>query len=31
VIARINDPRNQPYFDLLGISPTVSRPARSWR
>jgi trk system potassium uptake protein TrkA len=24
VIARINDPRNQPYFDLLGISPTVS-------
>jgi trk system potassium uptake protein TrkA len=23
VIARINDPRNQPYFDLLGISPTV--------
>jgi trk system potassium uptake protein TrkA len=24
VIARINDPRNQLYFDLLGISPTVS-------
>jgi len=24
VIARINDPPNQPYFDLLGISPTVS-------
>ena len=24
VIARINDPRNQWYFDLLGISPTVS-------
>jgi trk system potassium uptake protein TrkA len=24
VISRINDPRNQPYFDLLGISPTVS-------
>jgi trk system potassium uptake protein len=24
VIARINDPRNQPYFDLLGVSPTVS-------
>jgi trk system potassium uptake protein len=24
VIARINDPRNQPHFDLLGISPTVS-------
>jgi len=24
VIARINDPRNQGYFDLLGISPTVS-------
>src|ERR1051326_1642183 len=23
VIARVNDPRNQPYFDLLGISPTV--------
>ena len=23
-IARVNDPRNQPYFDLLGISPTVS-------
>lgn len=24
VIARCNDPRNQPHFDLLGISPTVS-------
>ncbi len=24
VIARVNDPRNQSYFDLLGISPTVS-------
>jgi trk system potassium uptake protein len=24
VIARVNDPRNQTYFDLLGISPTVS-------
>jgi trk system potassium uptake protein len=24
VIARVNDPRNQPYFDLLGVSPTVS-------
>src|SRR6188508_2626873 len=23
-IARVNDPRNQPYFCLLGISPTVS-------
>ena len=23
VIARVNDPRNQDYFDLLGISPTV--------
>src|SRR6266571_7444484 len=23
VIARVNDPRNQPHFDLLGISPTV--------
>ena len=22
VIARVNDPRNQSYFDLLGISPT---------
>src|SRR5256886_2178998 len=27
VIARINDPRNQQYFDLLGISPTVSATA----
>jgi trk system potassium uptake protein TrkA len=24
VIARVNDPRNQPHFDLIGISPTVS-------
>ena len=24
VIARVNDPRNQRHFDLLGISPTVS-------
>jgi trk/ktr system potassium uptake protein len=24
VIARVNDPRNQVHFDLLGISPTVS-------
>ena len=24
VIARVNDPRNGAYFDLLGISPTVS-------
>jgi trk system potassium uptake protein TrkA len=23
VIARVNDPRNQTYFDLLGISPTI--------
>src|SRR3989449_5144210 len=23
VISRVNDPRNQPHFDLLGISPTV--------
>ena len=23
MIARVNDPRNQPHFDLLGISPTV--------
>jgi trk system potassium uptake protein len=23
VIARVNDPRNQAHFDLLGISPTV--------
>jgi trk system potassium uptake protein len=27
VIARVNDPRNQPYFNLLGISPTVSATA----
>jgi trk system potassium uptake protein TrkA len=24
VIARVNDPRNQPLFDLIGVSPTVS-------
>lgn len=24
VIARVNDPRNQSHFDLLGVSPTVS-------
>jgi trk system potassium uptake protein len=24
IIARVNDPRNQAHFDLLGISPTVS-------
>ena len=24
MIARVNDPRNQAHFDLLGISPTVS-------
>jgi trk system potassium uptake protein TrkA len=24
VIARVNDPRNQPLFDLIGITPTVS-------
>ena len=23
VIGRVNDPRNQPHFDLLGISPTI--------
>jgi trk/ktr system potassium uptake protein len=23
VVARVNDPRNQPHFDLLGIAPTV--------
>jgi len=27
VIARVNDPRNQSYFDLLGISPTVCSTA----
>jgi trk system potassium uptake protein len=27
VIARVNDPRNQAYFDLLGVSPTVSATA----
>ena len=26
-IARVNDPRNQAYFDLLGIAPTVSATA----
>src|SRR5215475_883681 len=26
-IARVNDPRNQAYFDLLGITPTVSATA----
>src|SRR5438132_7717491 len=24
VIARVNDPRNQAHFDLLGIAPTIS-------
>jgi trk/ktr system potassium uptake protein len=28
VIARVNDPRNQAHFDLLGISPTVCATAR---
>ena len=27
VIARVNDPRNQKHFDLLGIAPTVSASA----
>ncbi len=27
VIARVNDPRNQAYFDLFGISPTVCATA----
>ncbi|MGE5691670.1 MAG: potassium channel family protein [Pseudomonadota bacterium] len=27
VIARVNDPRNQRHFDLLGIGPTVSATA----
>jgi len=27
VVARVNDPRNQQHFDLLGISPTVSATA----
>ena len=27
IIARVNDPRNQAYFDLLGITPTVSATA----
>ena len=26
-IARVNDPRNQPYFDLVGVAPTVSATA----
>jgi trk system potassium uptake protein len=28
VIARVNDPRNQAHFDLLGISPTVCPTTR---
>ena len=28
VIARVNDPRNQPLFDLLGLQQTVS--AHGW-
>jgi len=28
LIARVNDPRNQAHFDLLGISPTVCATAR---
>jgi trk system potassium uptake protein TrkA len=24
VVARVNDPRNQPHFELLGVAPTVS-------
>src|SRR6266850_8001906 len=27
VIARVNDPRNQPHFDLMGISPTICATA----
>jgi trk system potassium uptake protein TrkA len=27
VIARVNDPRNQEHFDLLGVAPTVSATA----
>jgi trk system potassium uptake protein TrkA len=27
VIARVNDPRNQPYYDMLGMAPTVSATA----
>jgi trk system potassium uptake protein len=27
VVARVNDPRNQKHFDLLGIAPTVSATA----
>ena len=29
-IARVNDPRNQPYFDLLGIHRRCRPPRRSW-
>ena len=28
VIARVNDPRNQAHFDLLGISPTICATSR---
>ena len=28
VIGRVNDPRNQEHFDLLGVSPTVCSTAR---
>ena len=28
VVARVNDPRNQQHFDLLGIAPTVSATER---
>ena len=28
VVARVNDPRNQEHFDLLGIGPTVCATAR---
>src|SRR5207248_9456477 len=27
VIARVDDPRNQPYFDLLGIAPMATATA----
>ena len=27
VVARVNDPRNQPHFDILEIAPTVSATA----
>ena len=30
VIARVNDPRNQAHFDLLGISPTICATRTSW-